>query len=293
MLAIHSGVSMGVLSFNSDRHEYAVDGAPKPSVTGIMRACGLTSSFEFRDKIHAFRGSIVHAGSAIIIAGGSPQLAPLRPPHNGYEDYVRVHSEIPGYWDAMNAAKRSIGFTGAIYECALIDERRCYGGTFDFCAYTDRGQLWDIKSGVYPPLTVIQVCGYEDLILRGKPINQNHPGLAWLQNFIRSGEVFQRCGLRLEKTGKFTAYYETTKGEPYSSPKWMAAWRSALCLYTTVPDHEFVYQDMNGKPHKGSRLSDLRWVAEIIRERLKGVQYELAMRAGENLWHVRSQYGLI
>lgn len=282
------------LEFHPGPHEYRVDGRVVPGVTSILRACGLSGSYEFTDKIHAYRGSCVHSGSAIIIAGGDPLLEPLNHPHSTYPDYVRVHGEINGYWDAMRAAKQAINFTGCVYECPFIDPARGYGGTFDFGAFASGSdQLWDIKSGLMPVMVPVQVCAYEDLARRGIPINPDHPGLGWLLDLVKSGRTIERCGLRLEKTGRFTAYYECPKSRPYTDPMWMSAWRSCLCLFTTVPDHEYVFVDLEGHPRKRSHLSDMSWVVEQIKDRLTGLDYDRAMKAGSNIWNLRQAYGLL
>lgn len=284
------------LSFTPEKHTYAVDGHPLPSVTGILKACGLTGSFEFTDRIHAFRGTAVHEGAAHIISGFNehPTLEPLRPPHSTYSDYIRVHGEVPGYWEACRAAKAMIKFTGCIYEARFIDPVRRYAGTFDFGAYVGgTDQLWDIKSGVYPIMTVVQICAYEDIARRGLPIDPEHAGLPWLLDLVKSGRPIERCGLRLEKTGRFTAYYECPKGRSYRDAMWMSAWRSALCLYTTVPDHHYVFTDDMGHHHKRSHLSDMKWVAQQIKQRLNGLDYDRCQRAGENIWNLRSQYNLL
>lgn len=284
------------LSFDSLTHTYAVDGKSLPSVTGILRACGLTGQYEFRDPIHAMRGTAVHEGAALIISGVRkyPTLEPLRSPHSHNAAYVQVHGEIDGYWEAVRAAKAMIKFSGCVYEARFIDPVRGCAGTFDFGAYVaSANQLWDIKSGMYPVMTPVQICAYEDLARRGLPINPDHPGLPWLQELVKSGQPIERCGLRLEKTGRFTAYYECPKGRPYTSPMWMSAWRSALCLYTLVPDHHYLYTDIDGYHHKGSRLSEVNWTVSQIKERLTGPNYYAAMKAGENLYNLREAYGLL
>lgn len=279
-------------SFTANTHVYHDGQRQVPSVTGINRACGLSGSFEFRDKIHAFRGTCVHECSAIIIAGGEPILEPLKPPYSAYENYVKVYGEIPGYLAAMRTAKERIRFTGAIYECPMVMPGS-HAGTFDFRAWTTEDQIWDIKSGTWPTLTVVQICAYEDLARRGVPIHEDHPGLPWLVELVRSGRPLKRCGLRLEKTGRFTAYYECPRGRSYDDPMWMNVWRSALYLYNTVPGHEYEEKDEYGRVFKKSMLSDLKWTAATIREQLTGATYDAAMRAGENIFNVRQAYKLL
>lgn len=282
------------LSFNPRAHVYAVDGKSKPSVTGIMRACGLSGTYEFLDPIHAFRGTAVHAGSAILIAGGVPHINPLSPPWSKNPHYVQVHSDIPMYWEACRAAKAALKFNGCIYECSFIDPYKGYGGTLDFGAYVPATrQLWDIKSGTYPEMTIVQICAYEELARRGHPVHTDHPGLDWLLQLVDSKEPIERCGLRLEKTGRWTAFSETSKSEHYSLQKWTHAWYSCLALYTTIPNHEYMATNQDGYPVKRSHLSDLRWVEGAAREYLTGKTLETALRAGENLWNLREKYRLL
>ncbi len=248
------------LSFSAATHTYQAGDRVLPSVTGILRACGLTGSFEFRDRVHAFRGTVVHEGSAIIIAGGHPVLEPLPPSHAGQPEYVKVHGEIEGYWAAFIARQ---------------------------------SQFWDIKSGTYPEMTIVQIAAYEDLARRGLPVNPDHTGLGWLREVLGREEGIERCGLRLEKTGRFTAFYETSKGEPYHLPKWMSAWRSCVALYTLIQDHQYTETTLDGTVLKKSRLSDMGWVAGQIKDSLKGPSYDAAMRAGSNIFNLRQQYGLL
>ncbi len=282
------------LSFHPGTHTYQADERILPSVTGILRAVGLTSQFEFRDRIHAFRGTVVHEGAALILEGKRPTLDPLPPSHAKLPDYIKVHGEIEGYWDAMRAAQEAIKFAGCISEARFIDPVRGYAGTFDFGAYSNNGkeQLWDIKSGLMPDMTVVQVCAYEDLARRGLPIEPEHPGMPWLLELVKSGRPLERCALRLEKTGRFTAYYECKKGRSFNDPMFMSAWRSALALYTLVPGHLYTETTPDGVVVGRSHLSDLHWVAERVRS-LPSPTYDSAMRAGENLWNLRSQYGLL
>lgn len=288
------------LSFDAPSHTYLADGKKLPSTTGILRDCGLTGSYDFRDRIHAYRGTAVHEGAAIIIHGAqTPYLHDLPHPLDKDPKYVKVHSEIPSYWEAVARAKEAVGFEGTIYECRMIDAGRGYAGTFDFGAWSRarRKQLWDIKSGIFPILTVVQICAYEDIARYGQPIDPQHPGFSWLAELVRSGEPFERCGLRLEKTGRFTVFNECPKGRPYSDPMWMAAWRSCLFLHTNIPDHEreeeWIDDYGNARKRSYSMLSDLNWVHDAIEEHLTGPVADMARRAGDNLWNLRESYRLI
>jgi hypothetical protein len=229
----------------------------------------------------------------MLIAGATPALAPLQPPWDSYPEYVKVHGEIPGYWGAIEEAMMAIKFTGCLYECPFIDEQRGYGGTPDFWAYCGpKDQIWDLKSGNYPPMTVVQMCGYEDLAHRGRAVDQEHPGLNWLNDLLASGRPVERCGLRVEKTGRWTAFYECPKGRSYNDPMWMSAWRSCLAIYRLVPGHEYVDVTPEGTPIHKSHLSDVKWLENTLKG-LTGTSYEVAVRSASNLWNLRSQYSLL
>lgn len=177
----------------------------------------------------------------------------------------------------------------------MISERNKYGGTFDFMAWLKwhtKDGLADIKSGTYPKMTIIQICAYEDLARYGKPVDPSHTGLPWMLELVGKRASLDRFGLQLDKSGRFTTHFETTKGEPYSLGKWTAAWRSGLHLHRVLP-HEYVFENDYGHPQRGSRLSDMNWVLEAIKGNLKDKDYDLAMRCGENVFNVRQQYGLI
>lgn len=291
------------LEFLEIPHEYRADGQKMGGVTTILRAVGLSGKFEFRNPIHSLRGRAVHEAAAIVVAGGKAVIHPLPPPDKfavmfpgkKYEDYVQVHAELPGYVEAVYRAKEALKFIGCIYECRFIDVPSRLGGTLDCMAYARMlmEQLWDWKSGSYPHMTIVQMCGYEHLARSGQPIDPEHPGLPWLKDLVQSGRKFERCGLRIEKTGRFTAYFECPKGRSYNDPLWMNVWRSALFLYNNVPEHEYVEQDDMGHVYKKSHLSDSKWIVEQAREKLKGPVLDLVLRAGENVWTIRERYGLL
>lgn len=294
--------SRPVLEFHQEGHAYLADGVKMPrSVTKVLKDTGLGGTYKFKNPIHGFRGTTCHEAGAMIISGlhEYPTVEPLLDKIPGvsadrYQEYVKVHSELPGYFEAIRRAKAAIKMVGTVYECGFIKVSDGLGGKLDFCAWApSTNQIWDIKSGTWPVLTVVQICGYEYIAARGLPIDPDHPGLDWLLDVVKSGSPFERCGLQIEKTGKFTAHYQTRLGESFNSPKWMTVWKSALALHKLVPDHEYVIQDGSGGYERDSRLSDSKWLSEQIKERLTGPVYDACMRAGENIFLVRQQYGLL
>lgn len=219
---------MPTLRFDSATHTYTSDGRRQPSVTEILRAVGLYDSYQFAESHHKYRGHAVHAGAAMLDMGGQPTLGPV-PSHLAQvaEDIVN------GYWPAFSAFKERTGWQGRIWECPFVDPLRGYGGTFD--AVGEMGGeivLLDLKSGVLPELVPVQLAMYWLLATQGKPTNDDHAGLPWLCEVLASKCPVKRMALRLEKSGKDTLYSQTTKGEDYSSQKWVQVANSVLNLYT-------------------------------------------------------------
>lgn len=288
---------MSRLTFDAGAHKYLIDGQAVPSVTQILRDCGLSGKYRFAGKLHAYRGSMVHEMCALLDAGARLRdiRITLEPPWDKDPEYVKVAGEIPGYCEAFLKAKSLLNFQGTCYECPFICLSERWAGMWDFFAYIIKGTeepVADIKSGAYPVMTIVQICAYEDLARRGQPVNPKHPGLEWVRNLIARRQFLDRMGLQLDKGGEFRSHFETSKGEHYSLPKWMTAWRSALYLHRFVPGHQYVENDDQGRPIRQSWLSDVNWTAEAIKQ-LSGKVRDQANRAGDNIWNLRSQYGLL
>jgi hypothetical protein len=271
------------LSFNAATHVYEVDGKAKASATSILRAVGLYDSYEFAEDYHRYRGSAVHSGAAILDLGGEPRLGPV--PFN----LQQVGDEIVnGYWPAFSNFKQRCKWQGYIWECPMIG--RDHAGCFDSVGLMDADPtLIDVKSGSMPDMVPVQLAMYWLLITKGLPVSEDHPGLNWLRELVESGRKVKRAAVRLEKSGRDTLFSETRRGESYDSDKWIHAANSALTLFRLVPGHEYV--DVNGV--KKSHLSDLRWVAAQVKDRLTGKDYDACQRAGSNLWNLREAYNLL
>lgn len=285
------------LAFNANDHKYLIDGQAVPSVTTILRDVGLSGSYRFSGRIHAYRGSMVHEMCALLDAGARLRdiRITLEPPWDKDPEYVKVAGEIPGYCEAFLKAKSLLKFQGTIYECPMICVSERWGGMPDLFAYIIKETtepICDIKSGGFPVMTVVQMCGYEDLARRGQALNPVHPGLEWLTDLVTRRPAMDRFGLQLDKSGEFRAHWETAKAEHYSLPKWMTAWRSALYLHRFVPGHQYVENDELGRPIRQSWLSDVNWTAEAIKQ-LSGKVYDNCARAGDNVFNLRQQYRLL
>jgi hypothetical protein len=223
---------MPKLSFSAEEHEYRMDGRRVPSVTEVLRLAGLYDSYEFTASIHKFRGGSVHHGCALLDMGGSPSIE-LTPGYAKNPEYVQVAKDIEeGYWPAFVAWKKATGFQGYIWECPFIDPVLGYGGTEDVIGLCN-GEVWmpDLKSGGLPSMVCCQTSAYELLLRKGQPTNPDHPGLDWLiEEVLKPGREIKKKGVQLEKTGRWTMVSETSKGDPFDSPKWANLFRSALNL---------------------------------------------------------------
>jgi hypothetical protein len=221
------------VSFDPILHKYVADGRVVPSNTEILRAMGIYGSYQFAESHHKYRGHAVHAGAAIMDMGGIPLLGPV-PAH--LEQVGR--DIVEGYWPAFERFKARTGWQGKIWECPIVDPVRGYGGTFD--AVGEMGNdlvLLDLKSGVLPEMVAVQLALYWLLITQGKPVDEEHPGLEWLRETVKSGRAVKRMALRLTKDGKDTLFSSTSKGDDYSAPKWLAVANSVLNVYNIRAQH--------------------------------------------------------
>ena len=215
-------------SFNPATHVYSDGQRQVPSNTEILRAVGIYGSYQFAESHHKYRGHAVHAGAAILDMGGTAKLGPVPAALQTVADDI-----VNGYWPAFSRFKERTGWQGRIWECPMVDMLRGYGGTFDTVGEMgDDVVLLDLKSGVLPDMVPVQLALYWLLITQGTPVNEEHPGLAWLREVVKSGRPVKRMALRLTKDGKDTLFSATSNGESYDSPKWLAVANSALNLYT-------------------------------------------------------------
>lgn len=221
------------LAFHPETHTYEVDGQAKPGVTTIMRHAGLYSDYGFAEPHHKYRGSAVHAGSAILDLGGVPQLGPVPRHLQSVADDI-----VQGYWPAFSRFKERTKWQGRIWECPLIDPVRGYGGCFDSVGEMDgEPTLIDLKSGTMPDMVPVQLALYWLLATKGLPVSEKHPGWAWLKDLVASGHPVKRVAVRLERDGKWTMYSQTKRGESYDAPKWLVAASSILNLHAVRSDY--------------------------------------------------------
>ena len=228
-----------MLSFDPSTHSYWSDTRRLSSVTEILRMTGIYSNFSFAESHHKYRGTAVHTWCAITDLGGTPVLGPV-PPH-----LKQVGEEITnGYWPAFSRFKERTGWQGRIWEASFIDPLRGFAGTLDTVGEMgDDICLLDVKSGVMPELVPAQLALYWLLVTKGLPVHPDHPGMDWLMEVVKSGRPVKRVALRLEKSGKDTLFTQTSKGEDFSSPKWIAVANSVLNLYTVRQQYNLLEKE--------------------------------------------------
>lgn len=232
------------LSFYADSHEYRIDGRRVPSVTGILRISGLTSSYSFDDPLHAFRGLACHHGAALIDSGQEDVWFGVELPENHprYKEYSQVADDINnGYLPAYRKFRERTGFQGHTYELGMIHPTLHFGGTLDMCGECGE-EIWllDLKSGVLPELVPIQLAAYHMLIKEGLPIDPQHPGLDWLKEVVKQGRNICRKAVRLSKDATWTLFSETSKRTAYNDRRFDVAWASAISLYNIRSEYNFL-----------------------------------------------------
>lgn len=104
------------LEYSDAEHRYFADGKEMPSVTTILDAAGLISSF-CKDEEARYRGSKVHEFTA------TDDVAPL--------DLRKVPVDLRGYLKAWRAYRLVSGFMPALIEHRVDSIQYGYSGRFD------------------------------------------------------------------------------------------------------------------------------------------------------------------
>ncbi len=214
-------------TFDPIYHRYSTGDRVVPSVTEILRAVSLYGSFQFAEDVHRWRGTAVHQFCAIADFGGTPVLGAVAPQFKQVADDI-----VNGYGAAFMRFKERTKWQGRIWEMPAVHGLLGYGGCFDSVGEMgDDVVLLDLKSGSMPSLVPAQLAMYWLLITEGTPVDEEHPGLDWLREVVKSGRPVKRMALQLSKDGKDTLFSETSKGDSFSSPVWLSVARSAINLY--------------------------------------------------------------
>lgn len=148
------------LCFDRENHRYSVDGIELPSVTTILRDCGLVDSRYF-DEYSATRGSAVHLACAYFDMGDL--------------DESSLDPAIVGYVEAYKKFRREVNLTFFSIETPLHSELYGFAGTPDRVIPGMVGGVLDIKTGQPQPWHGAQLAAY--VILADKPKQATRYGL--------------------------------------------------------------------------------------------------------------------
>lgn len=151
-----------MLTFNEEKHEYALDGEVLPSVTQILKAEGFIHH-DFTDPRYAERGKAVHKATELFDLGTL--------------DESTVDTRIQGYVQAWIKYRLD---TNYMPDPSMI-ERRMYHPTLKYAGTIDRPGL-DLKSGNPEPWHILQAAAYEDLMLANTDIVSRGWNMIYLQD---------------------------------------------------------------------------------------------------------------
>ena len=138
------------LVFDENRHRYYLNGALVPNVTAVLEGAGLID-YGFlgaRCQLYLARGQAVHRATA--------------DDDHGILAEDSMPPEIVEYLEAWRAFKRTYCFRPMLIEHRVSNPRYGYAGTLDRVGSIRDGTeiLLDIKTGVAPAWTAVQVAAY-------------------------------------------------------------------------------------------------------------------------------------
>jgi len=105
---------MGRLTFAEENHEYLWDGKQVPSVTGILRAVGLSKDFGGIADFYKERGQAVHKAIELFLKGTLDEttIDPVLIPYwEGFKRYWEKHKEKPTFIETPQYCEE-YGFAG-------------------------------------------------------------------------------------------------------------------------------------------------------------------------------------
>jgi len=138
---------MGEIVFNSERHEYMVDGILRPSVTEIIRAAGLMGDTEWFTEASRLRGQAVHMACEFLDVDDL--------------DWDTVAPQHVGYVQAWERFKEETMFQPELIEHRVFNEALGYCGTLDRTGKIGQAKiLLDIKTGAPERWHGVQLAAY-------------------------------------------------------------------------------------------------------------------------------------
>lgn len=212
-----------VVTFESDGHQYTIDGRPVPSVTQVLSTVGV---IEYRGYDHGYgreRGTAVHHATALDDEGDLDEDA--------LDDRVRP------YLAAWRAFRAETGF-----QPSLIEE--VMGCALGFCGTPDRIGVWDrhpgevvleLKTGSTPWWVGLQLAGYEQCYQ------------------FASGILDPPCQLVSVTLKEHGGYSILTPDAPRSRSLWRASLAVAQLIYNNEGSYDVYrarYTDARADPRR-------------------------------------------
>jgi hypothetical protein len=149
---------MGKLEFDSDNHQFKIDGRPIPSVTQIIKGAGLIDDRWF-DDYYSERGSAVHLTCQLFDEGDL--------------DEANLDPVLSGYLSGWKKFRSDTGFTPDEIEKQVYNLELQYAGMLDrFGVLAGVPTIIDIKSGAVPWWVGIQLAGYAGTFPAGKKLRR-------------------------------------------------------------------------------------------------------------------------
>ena len=208
------GVSeAGRVTFDPQSHTYTVDGRTVPSVTQILRECGMIDTAKYGDGSAAVRGTYVAEATEY--------------DDQGALDEDTLDPRLIGYVDAWRSFRAHTSAVIVASEGIVYDSVYGYAGRFDRIVRI-HGQTWllDLKTGGQEPWHSLQTAAYCACL--------DDPGM-------RRGAVY------LTPTGGYRLVEHSDPSDlvVFRSAVAVAAWKRSHCRITGatdghVSDHEQV-----------------------------------------------------
>jgi hypothetical protein len=203
---------MSTLTFDALTHTYAVGSRELPSVTKILRACSLYSSFYAKEEDRQ-RGEAVHHACRLICEGRYREEG--------------THARVIPYARAFQKFVSRSGYRHLGAERPMASLRLNFAGTPDLWGTAgdpSSSHIWllDLKSGTLPQSVGIQLAAYK-MLMADQPVQERVL-------------VTQLRAINLSDDESYGV-------SAYDEPRWEAVWRSCLTVYQCRKDFNLLPKD--------------------------------------------------
>jgi len=139
------------LKFLPETHQYFVGDKELPSVTAILRGCGIIPNNQYYNNDFSRNvGQVVHVACDLL--------------NRKNLDWSSLIPEVAGYVRSYERWTHIIGFEMIASEMAMYSQEWRFAGKLDVVGWVKgKRLLLDLKTGVVLPGTAIQTAGYEIL----------------------------------------------------------------------------------------------------------------------------------